>query len=141
LALWKATYHNTKAQFKRLNDENTDFRITNTMKSAGYIARHLADGAVFITNSFLGTEIPVEGKAVGSGQDFHQDAAEVQTMWEDLYEPVNAAILAMTPEKWSEEIDSFAGHTTRFKGFGYMFYHTAHHSGQLASTLIHGKKI
>lgn len=126
---------------KSISAENMNFRLTEQTASVGFIYRHIAETTNLI-GEFLGYETDVEGTTIGKKDTGIQYDLETSCVYfEKGYNTLKELVANTTDKEWLEEIDTtWFGKISRIKLFSILLFHNSHHCGQIASTILKGKK-
>ena len=126
---------------KKINTDNADFRLTEQTASVGFIYRHISE-ATNLMAQFFGYETDIEGTTMGqadTGKDY--DLETSRKLVEEGYATLEKLINETTDDEWLEEVDtSWFGTLSRINLFAITLFHNSHHCGQIASTIVKGKK-
>lgn len=142
--LLRMVEQNRKDCFRILQDinaENADFRLTEQTASVGFIYRHIGESTNLI-GQFLGYETDVKGSTMGqtdTGTDY--DLKTSRMLLEEGYATLETLVNETSGQEWLEKIDtSWFGKLSRINLLAITLNHNAHHCGQIASTIVKGKK-
>ena len=126
--------------FNQVNEENVRFRLNEKTASVGFIYRHI--GEIMNTLSlFLGVKTDVVNTTLGqTDTGKHYDIETSRKLVEQGYSTLEQ-LIAETPDTgWLEKIDTpFFGTITKIRFFAHILFHTAHHCGQISSTIAKGR--
>ena len=127
--------------FNKLNNENSEFRLTENSASAGFYCRHIGE-IIFLLTSFLGVQTAVQNTTMGEtdsgqGNDVEGGKELVEAGFAMLDKLVDE-----TPEAtWLETVETpFFGTVTRIRLFSHILFHNSNHCGQISLILAKGKK-
>src|SRR5690554_6713210 len=91
---------------KKINAENSGFRLTEQTASVGFIYRHIAETTNLIAQ-FFGYETDVEGTTMGQKDTGIQYDLETSRMYFEIgYNTLRKLVDKTTDKEWLEEIDT-----------------------------------
>ncbi len=126
---------------KKINTENTDFRLTKQTATVGFIYRHIGE-TINLIGEFFGYETNVVATTIGqkdTGVQYDLDVSKAY--FEDGYTTFKKLVLHTTDHEWLEEIETpWFGNITRIRLFSIALFHNSHHCGQISSAILKGKK-
>lgn len=125
---------------KKINLENSSFRLTEQTASVGFIYRHIGETTNLI-GGFLGCETDIEGTTLGRQDTGIQYDLEMSHIYfERGYNMLRKLVDETTDDKWLQEIDTpWFGRLSRIKLFSIVLFHNSHHCGQISSAILKGK--
>ncbi|THU40546.1 DinB family protein [Niastella caeni] len=125
----------------KISLENVHFRLTEKTASVGFIFRHIGETTNLIAH-FFGYKTDIEGTTIGqvdSGNEY--DLTTSSNLFEKGYQTLVELVKVTTENGWLEEIEtSWFGKISRIKLYTILLLHNAHHCGQIASTIVKGKR-
>lgn len=126
---------------KNINEENSDFRLTEHTASVGFIYRHIGE-TTNIIGQFFGYETTVEGTTIGqtdAGKFY--DLETSRQYFDNGYSSLEKLVKDKSDKDWLEEIETpWFGKISRIKLLSLLLFHNSHHCGQISSALLKGKK-
>ncbi len=129
---------------KILNDvstENAAFRLCEKTASVGFIYRHIGESTHLLAQ-FFGYPTSSKGETMGqldNGKFY--DLEESREIFEQGYTTLGKLIEETDENVWMEEIETnWFGKISRIKLYSLTLFHNAHHSGQIASAMVKGRK-
>ncbi|WP_268845909.1 hypothetical protein [Flavobacterium aestivum] len=128
--------------FKDINDVNTFFRLSENTASVGFIFRHIGE-TIHLLAQLFGYKTDVESETLGqsdTGKEY--DLKTSHTIVDQGYKTLEKLVNETNEKDWLEEIEtSLFGKISRIKLYSLILFHNAHHSGQIASAIVKGKKL
>ncbi|MEZ0608676.1 DinB family protein [Fibrella sp. WM1] len=124
----------------RITADNSRLRLTETAASVGFIYRHLAE-TMHLFGTFFGIPTPVQNTTMGRTDEGDMyELAESQRLLAEGYAQFRKLVETTADEVWLQPIDTpFFGTVSWARLFAHVLFHNAHHAGQIAMTLAHGK--
>jgi len=127
---WNASSNGTLQVIKAMTDEKMDQSIVEGHSSLGWLAWHLVGSTGFF-GGVVGMNIP----APGHGESVPSNVADIVARYEQVAQAVREQASQLSEAQLVEEIQSFAGPSTRGKLLRSFIDHQNHHRGQMTVLL------
>lgn len=118
-------------------------KLPNTMNSAGFLIRHIADVELLFSKNVFGTDtLKVHAKTVIAKADTGEwtNLVELLEYQQHAFDNLKAAIANQADADWETTITTKEfGTKTKAEAIGRIISHTTYHAGQLALALKYGK--
>lgn len=138
LSMWRKGRHNMVVLLEKLKPEDLNKRFTPESAGIGFLLFHNAEVELLFCNLFFDRNIGHSTKTIGGVQDTGQclDLIALKTIIQQTEHEVSTAIMSLTPERWTENVEFFLGQHTRAEGLARLINHTGYHTGQTALIYI-----
>ncbi|MCR8659684.1 DinB family protein [Paenibacillus endoradicis] len=127
---WNASSNGTLKVIKAITNEKIGQSIVDGHNSLGWLAWHLV-GVTGFFGGLVGLNIP----APGHGESVPTNIADIVARYEQVSQAVSEQASKLSDAELIEEIQSFAGATTRGKLLRSFIDHQNHHRGQMTVLL------
>lgn len=141
LDLLKQNIQSCSYAFDAITEENSQYRLSESAASAGFIFRHVGE-TMLLLGYFFG--IPTDATNTTMGKQDTGQGKDIRTSRELLvkgYALLEQVISSTTAEGWFEPVDTpFFGTVSKARLFSHVLYHNSYHAGQVALTIKRAKE-
>ncbi|MEK0442734.1 MAG: hypothetical protein RL403_1712 [Bacteroidota bacterium] len=127
--------------FDAITEENSQYRLSESAASAGFIFRHVGE-TMLLFGYFFGIPTDATNTTMGK-QDTGQgkDLSTSRQLLEKGYGLLEQIITSTPAEGWFEPVETpFFGTVSKAKLFSHVLYHNSYHAGQVALTIKRAKE-